>query len=184
LQQFAAAYDKIKEGIIMQTKQVASQLKFDFPDEYCDLDPLLAKILQNDDRELVESANTAFQVIKETPARIFSGGLQLTILRNTLDNIAYHLWPISKRPGMNNVDPAIIHKNWEIYLLARKIVWQIEELLKQFINIESGAYLAEMFEENFFSSLQQKGVIEDIKTVHAWVKHLLKLTRNANQTEN
>ncbi|GBR74933.1 hypothetical protein NO1_2020 [Candidatus Termititenax aidoneus] len=164
----------------MQPKYMAAQPELDFLNAYCAFDLLLAEELEKCDTKLVQAANAAFQIFKDQPSTLLAGSLQLTLLRSAIDDISHYLWTLNKGKVPANLAPEIIKNNWDIYQLAKESMWKIQKIENEFFRISNGTHIKGLFEGNFFNRLKEENIIQNTKTIHAWVKHLLQL--NAQNT--
>jgi hypothetical protein len=142
-------------------------LKLDFPEAYCVLELSLVRYLKHYDLELTLGIDLVFSnSLKETlDSRLFGN------LLRTLEEVSHYFWLISKNnPLYSNAAPEILKTSHEIYLLAKENSLRIGNIVSA-----SNKGTANRAQESF---------IRDIKTIHAWVKHLLRLTETTQPPAN
>ncbi|MDR1323771.1 MAG: hypothetical protein LBK68_04955 [Candidatus Margulisbacteria bacterium] len=169
---------------MMQTKQIAMpldlELEMNFPKAACLLDPPLAEKLKHLDAKLVRATDVVFSNIFKNASIYWS----FWDLYNAIDEISSHLWLISKNnPVFSNTAPEIIEKNHDIYLRAKENAQRLENLTWEIPHANTIEAINELLKEKFTDQPQKK-FIQDIKIIHAWIKHLLKLAADTEQTKN
>jgi hypothetical protein len=169
---------------MMQTKQIAMpldlELEINFPQAACLLDSSLAEKLKHLDAKLVRATKAVFSsIFKNAPTYWL-----LWDLYSPIDEISNYLRLISRNnPFFSNAAPEIIEKNHDIYLLAKENAQRLENLAWEISHADNIKAINELLKEKF-TDQPQKNFIQDIKTIHAWIKHLLKLAKDVDQTKN
>jgi hypothetical protein len=133
------------------------------------------ELLQNDQR-LVEYANNAFGSLKEDQVHILTSGMHLYSLGNTLNRIAYLLFPLAPKETWE-LSAKTEKELWEIRALATKTAELITQILPKLLessgNLSKEPLLDSLVNPLFFNTIEKAGIILNTKTVHYWLKQLL-----------
>ncbi|MDR1453143.1 MAG: hypothetical protein LBJ25_04140 [Candidatus Margulisbacteria bacterium] len=168
----------------MQTKQIATpldlELELDFPEASCILDSQLAKELEYCAAELLWKTG----IVSSNISRGNSVFRPLWNLHDIVEKISGYLRLVTRNKSFfSRAAPEITKNNHAVYLLARESSQQIETFLWKFSLADKEENTAKSLAKEFSGRLQEK-LIQNTKTIHAWVNHLLKLSSAASQTKN